>query len=556
MEFKYNYASPSSLTMVGGSTILSFSPDLNRKEVVSFQGTLKNILDFRDAMLSLREVVISDLRTPVKDRSAYLAWAEKEVARLATEQLLNQALVREQINQEIDSLEKEKEQLEHEWKETWKNYYPLERPFWKFIQQRDHDLWMVLDPVITVHPDIVSFEAFSNDESTYACLAVNADQFEMKQDPQYGTTNIDFSRKLGEEFLRVRSYNPFELSINPEGFTVEVDRRAQYLEKKIDLPESWVRGFLQVSSAAAIPGYDFVLNPIDIYLICSFLRRHREHWSPRALRYELKPNMHVRVIFEPWEEALELSAVYSGPAPQIVRTWGRRRLFLLERLIPLTKRIRVRLLGGGMPAFYVVELPGMNFTLGLSGWVAKDWSGGAIFNALSGFVGTEVNQSIIDTVREKRSITAEVLRDDLGFAPSAIGASLGFLFRHGLAYFDIASGQIRFRMLSQNPLPPALTDPSPVEIQALALMTHLESVKIKQEVDKSLVASGQYKQSNEKECQISFKSNSDGILVEAHCTCSKFKKEKMAGGPCEHILALQLYALATAKVTDKGGELK
>ncbi len=553
MQFNYNYATPSTLAAVGGTTVLAFSADRNRKEVVSFKGRLKNVLNYRDAMLCLRDVVVSDLRTPIKDRTEYLKWAEKEVARLATESLLNQAALREEVAANIAKLETEKSQLEAEWKDTWKDYYPLERPFWKFIQKLDHELWIVLDPVISVHPDTVSFEAFSKDESTYACLSVDMGQFDRLQEPQYGTTNIDFSKRLGDEFLRVRTYNPFELSIDPAGFTVESSSRPQYLEKKIDLPESWVRGFLQVSSAAAIPGIEFALNPVDVYLLCSYLHRKNARWSPRALRFELRPNMRVRAIFEPWEEAIELSAVFSGHDPVIVRTWGRRRLFLLERLLPIANRFRVRLLGQGLPAFYIAELPGMTLTLGLSGWVAKDWSGGAVFNAMSGFVGEGFNQAIVDSLRAARSLTLNDLQGQVPTAPqSEVMATIGNLFRHGLAFYDAAKGRFRFRMLSQEPFPSPLTEITKVEKDALAIAKELKDVKIKTNPDKSVVAQAQSEKARRKPYALELQFNGDGIVTGAKCQCRQFQREKLAGGPCEHLLGLQFRVLGIVKPPEKG----
>ena len=77
-----------------------------------------------------------------------------------------------------------------------------------------------------------------------------------------------------------------------------------------------------------------------------------------------------------------LAGVFEGRVPVIaeakeaqeIRVWGRRRLHVLERLIPIAKKFTVYLLGNGMPSFYVADLGPMSFTLGLSGWTANDWS--------------------------------------------------------------------------------------------------------------------------------------------------------------------------------------
>src|SRR5688572_18796989 len=62
------------------------------------------------------------------------------------------------------------------------------------------DTWLgqseILDPVITVHPDRVFFEAFSQDQSVYACLIVHPELFETEGDVRTGTTNIDFTAWL------------------------------------------------------------------------------------------------------------------------------------------------------------------------------------------------------------------------------------------------------------------------------------------------------------------------------------------------------------------------
>ena len=55
------------------------------------------------------------------------------------------------------------------------------------------DTWLgesaILDPVITVHPDRVFFEAFSQDQSAYGALIVDPKLFDTIGDVVTGTTN-------------------------------------------------------------------------------------------------------------------------------------------------------------------------------------------------------------------------------------------------------------------------------------------------------------------------------------------------------------------------------
>ena len=57
--------------------------------------------------------------------------------------------------------------------------------------------------------------------------------------------------------------------------------------------------------------------------------------------------------------------------------WGRKRLSLLEPLLPFAERVDVYLKGRALPTFYAVKLPGVTFVLGLSGWT------GALVRALA-----------------------------------------------------------------------------------------------------------------------------------------------------------------------------
>src|SRR5439155_9226 len=128
------------------------------------------------------------------------------------------------------------------------------------IYQLAYENLYLLDPVVSVHPDELSLEAFSRDESTYARVAAKHDLFHRVQELQCGTTNIDFSTGLHTEVERLRSYRQTSFTVDPGGVTVSTDG-GEHREKKIDLPESWVMGFLQLL-ARLIP----LTRRIDVFL--------------------------------------------------------------------------------------------------------------------------------------------------------------------------------------------------------------------------------------------------------------------------------------------------
>jgi hypothetical protein len=52
----------------------------------------------------------------------------------------------------------------------------------------------------------------------------------------------------------------------------ETSDTGQVLCKRIQVPDSWLRGFLQVQSAPTLPRTSFELSPIDIYNLLRHLR--------------------------------------------------------------------------------------------------------------------------------------------------------------------------------------------------------------------------------------------------------------------------------------------
>src|SRR5207253_11222130 len=124
----------------------------------------------------------------------------------------------------------------------------------------------------------------------------------------------------------------------PSGFTAITDGKSRR-EKKIDLPDSWIMGFLQVHSTMSMGLTRFHMAPVDLFNICRYLRRRKTRSSPRALRYEFTPGQPVRAVLEPWDHVIELTpappldggpplslemtpgALYQGSKPLTVRTW-------------------------------------------------------------------------------------------------------------------------------------------------------------------------------------------------------------------------------------------
>lgn len=542
MLFEHTYKGSSTVTSTADRTQMSFAPDVTRAPTF-FTGRLRQRIEFREAISALHDVVVSDLRFKPKDKTAYKEWAARQEAidwqAVAAE--------RKEVAEKIKELQAELNGLYSRSSQRMAPFYKARSDYFKYLYEKEKDFWFVLDPVITVHPDEVFFECFSQDESSYGRLGAGYGVFDEVGEFACGTTNIDYSAALYDEFQKIRTYKETRFEIDPSGFDVRTEGEAEYKEVKIDLPDSWVRGFLQVSSAMSLPGRKFELHPMDVHNICFVLRRRREQKGPRAMRYHLTPGEPVRVVFEPWEtEIVCPRSPYTGADAEVIRVWGRRRLHILERLIPVARKFTVHLLGTGLPSFYVADLGEMSFTLGLSGWTANDWSRAGNFDLLAPRAETDelTKRRVFDELRRGWSAKPSELASRLNLERSVVLGALGAYTQAGRAIFDLHKGVYRARELSREPLPlERLRFTNPREESAARFIAEraVERGAVESNPEGQLILSGVVRE-KEKQFRPSLALDADGRMVRAECTCNWHQQHKLFRGPCEHILALRMEA--------------
>jgi len=540
VEFNYSYQKDSLVDNRATRTKVSFSPD-TRRAPTFFRGELRKNIAFREGISALHDVVISDLRWKPKDRTAYQAW-------LAQQEEVDWAAVAQQkqeIAEELKTLRAELNDLRTSQAKRMQPFYNARLKYFKYLYERDKDAWWVLDPVITVHPDELFFECFSRDESSYGRLGVGYDVFKNVGEFACGTTNIDYSSALYDEFQKVRSYKSTQFEIDPGGFEVTTPGEEAYKEVKIDLPDSWVRGFLQVSSAMALPATTFQLHPMDVHNICLILRRNREVKGPRAMRYQLSPGQPIKIIFEPWNiELLCPRSIYQGDQEDDIRVCGRRRIHILERLIPVARSFTVQLLGKGMPSFCTADLGDLTFTLGLSGWTANDWSAAGNFDLLAprADVDSTTKQRVFEALCETWYESPDSLASRLDLDRSVVLGALSAWTQAGRTIWDNNHNVYRIRELTQEPLPIDQLRFSNEREQSATKFLDDKAVRIKTQfvaendvrVLEGTVASKRSKYTP------SLKIDSDERIISGECSCNWHQQNRLRMGPCEHILALRM----------------
>ncbi|WP_426754674.1 hypothetical protein [Myxococcus sp. Y35] len=422
-----------------------------------------------------------------------------------------------------------------------------------------------LDPLITVHPDRLFFEAFSQDLSAYGLVIVDRERFVPEGEVHCGTTNVDFTAWLWAALAEMRSSRETHLRIGPEGFDVRTTGAGGRFEQKVDVPEPWVRGLLQLQGAMAMPGTRLSVRPVDLLAAVRFLSHTKARVSPRALRYEMQPGEDARLMLEPWEHPIPLrGAAHGYTEPRTIRAWGRRRLRLLEPLLPYAERVDIYLKGRALPHFYVAHLSdGVRFLLGLSGWTANHWTHTAGLDLLlEPTHDAPLAERVLDVLRARFHASTEEVAAALGVDVARAAGALATQCAAGRALFDVEARRWRHRELFATPVdlgrlyPPdarreeaerleaagqvEVTSAAPRETRKVRRLPTPEGPVTREVVLRDWVVHGRAGP----QAGLELVMNDEDRLLFGRCGCDHFREHLLNQGPCAHLLALHRMARA------------
>jgi hypothetical protein len=431
-----------------------------------------------------------------------------------------------------------------------------------------NDTWVgnaaLLDPVITVHPDRIFFEAFSQDQSAYSALIVDPKLFDAMGEVVTGTTNIDFTAWLWGALGEMRTSRTTTFRIGPEGLEVKTSSAGGRFENKVDLPETWVRGFLQVQAAMGMPGTRIGVKPIDLLAAIRYLRYTKARVSPRGLRFEFAPGEDAKLVLEPWEHVVPLEgATHNYTEPKTTRVWGRRRLKLIEGLLPFAEHVDIYLKGRALPSFYAVKLPGMTFLLGLTGWSDSGFTSTGGFDLLAEAAASDdaMLGPAMELLGKKYHVSVNEVGEALHLDKAAAARLLVRLCRQGRAMFDVEARDYRHRELFETPadeqrfFPPdrrqelaaafiadgkvRVTSSNAEETKKVRSFRDPNGDTAKARITRE-VTYRDWRVIGEVDDQKSVEIvvNDSGRIIFGRCTCPHFAEHLLNQGPCEHMLAL------------------
>ncbi len=527
-NIKIGYRNASKVSENEDKSEISFLGNIYR-DPVSFEGELKEPIAFREAMTALHAVVKSDYRYVPKDRAKYLAYLQ---------------------------MKKDSQNLG-----SWN----AQQEYFNWLERNDPNAYFILDPLISVFPDEISFEVFSKDEGSYAKLSVNNDAFDIKGKPSFGTTNIDFSDSLINGIKKMRSFKKTFLKVGKD-VVLKTDEKEknEVLEKQVKVPDSWLRGFLQVQSSATLKSDGFSISTIDFYNMLRFLRMNKDvKGKRRGLRIELVPGEYPLLVLEPWEKIIVTSeAIYKGKEAKVLRIWGRRRLMMMKQFLPFTEKIDVNVTGsGGFPGFWIFRGKQMTLTLGITGFLAFNWAQSLNLDLLLPRQNPDLENLdiVINALGEKRYSDFGKLKSETKLKNPELLKVLQTACQQGLVMYDSASDTYRLRPVTNENLDLfKLEYRNRNERFAHDLMLIKGSVTIEKEnriFGTGVEITGNVTVKEDKrDYTPAIMFNEEGFLSKATCTCTYYKKQGLKQGPCSHLIALHL--LFTAKNEEKKNNSK
>ncbi|AUY48859.1 SWIM zinc finger family protein [Streptomyces sp. CB01881] len=368
-----------------------------------------------------------------------------------------------------------------------------------------------LDPVVTANGDRLRFESFSGCCGVYARLDVLGAGLD-GDEIGHGTTNVDVNNPLREALTRIGPGDPLHLAVGPDALEVTTFD-GPVVEKKVPLPERWLRGFAETQVTAA--GFDLRAE-LPAAEAVRFLRSlpRGGRGGARTVQWIVPAGRTLRPT--------------TRPVPGAVCLPGPERLAALQRVLRHASALRVYgpVAGDGPAASaWEVVLPGMRLTLTLSPDVSRGFSGeGGVLGALATGTAEQDAELVAVLLAWEPRIEIAELAEQSGLTPARVRAALTRLGTAGQIGYDTAEAAYFHRQL---PYEAGRAEARNPRLRAAHALVAAGAVRLEAGGELATVTVDDHIQR--------VRTDRAGAVS---CTCLWWAKYRGGRGPCKHALAV------------------
>ncbi|MFI7412782.1 SWIM zinc finger domain-containing protein [Streptomyces sp. NPDC049627] len=371
-----------------------------------------------------------------------------------------------------------------------------------------------LDPVVTGNGDRLRFESFSGCGGVYARLDVLESGLDGGE-VGHGTTNVDVNNPLREALSRIGADDPLHLRVGPEELAVTT-LDGPVVEKKVPLPDRWLRGFAEAQVTAA--GFDLraELPAAEAVRFLRALPRGGTRGATGGPRWVVPSGSTLR----PTTRAVPGAVCLPGPE----------RLVALQRVLRYATALRVygpAVTGGAAATAGAWEavLPGMRLTLTLSPDASRGFSGeGGVLDALATDEAAEDAELIAVLLAWEPRIDVADLAAASGLTPERVRVALIRLGTSGRVGYDTAEAAYFHRELPYDAERAERHNP---RLRSARALVAAGAVTLDGGVGTVTAEDGHVHRVRDKA----------GVLS---CSCPWWAKYRGGRGPCKHALAVRM----------------
>ncbi|QOV39860.1 SWIM zinc finger family protein [Streptomyces ferrugineus] len=380
-----------------------------------------------------------------------------------------------------------------------------------------------LDPVVTGNGDRLRFESFSGCCGVYARLDVMEAGLDGGE-VGHGTTNVDVNNPLREALSRIGSDDPLHMRVGPEELAVTT-LDGPVVEKKVPLPDRWLRGFAEAQVTAA--GFDLRAE-LPAAEAVRFLRALPRAGTRGGPRWVVPSGSGLR----PTTRAVPGAVCLPGPE----------RLVALQRVLRHATALRVygpAVTGGaaGTASAWEAVLPGMRLTLTLSPDASRGFSGeGGVLDALATDEAAEDAELIAVLLAWEPRVDVADLAAASGLTSERVRAALVRLGTSGRVGYDTAEAAYFHRELPYDAERAERHNP---RLRSARALVAAGAVALDGAVGTVTAEDGHVHRVRDE----------SGVLS---CSCLWWAKYRGGRGPCKHALAVRMVRRGVAAA---GGDM-